>query len=173
MPSLLALDASKYVGWAFFRSADDKPKCRTWVAQGLWDSEEYASYFLAFENWLLEMLTVLQPDMLAFEGPIVVARGGWGENRGNDENNIRRLIGIVSIAELVAKRRNMPSFEVGNTTAKSFMGVSARRQQGESDRQFKDRMIIAITARGFSVADSHQADAAAIGLVVYDSLEEA
>lgn len=160
MPSLLCLDASKYVGHAFFASADALPMCRTWVAKGLWNSDDYSPYFLAFETWLIEMLTVLQPDILAFESPIVVPRR---DGRGSDENNVRRLIGIVSIAELVAARRGIRCYEVHNQTSKAFVGASVRKD--------KNAMIVAMTNRGFSVADHNQADAAALGLVVYAELE--
>lgn len=173
MPSLLALDCSMYVGWSFFRSADDMPKCRTWVATGgLWKSDAYAPYFLEFEKWLTDMLDVLQPDILAFESPLVVPRGGFGEDRGSDQNNIRRLIGVVSIAELITARRKLPCYEVDNMTAKQFMGVSHRRQEGETQAQYKDRMIVAVTKMGYSAADSHQSDAIAVGLVVYDMLAD-
>ncbi len=161
MTSLLAIDASKYVGWAFFRSADDKPKCRTWVARGLWDSDAYADYFAEFEKWLIEMLDVLQPDVFAFESPIVVPRR---DGRGSDENNVRRLIGIVSVAELVCARRGLRCFEVHNQTSKAFVGMPRGKD--------KDGMVVAMTARGFDVGDSHQADAAAVALVVYDELGE-
>lgn len=160
MPSILALDASLYVGWAYFSSPDAKPKCRTWVAPaGLWKSENYAPYFLAFEDWLLEMLNVMQPDILAFESPVV---GNFGPGRGSDENNLRRLIGIVSIAELVAARRNIKCYEAHNQTCKAFMGVSSRKDKGG--------MIVAITERGYAVADQHQADACSVALVVLHDL---
>lgn len=173
MTSALLLDCSKFVGWAFFRSADDpSPTCRTWVAQGLWDSDDYAPYFLAFEDWLVDMLMVLKPGVVGFESPIVVARGGWGEGRGSDENNIRRLIGIVSVLELVCARRKIPCREVHNSTAKSFVGVPTRRAKEMTQAQFKDQMIVAMTALGYEVGDSHQADACAVGRVVYSELGE-
>ena len=160
MPSLLALDASLYVGYAYFSSPNAQPKCRTWVAPaGLWKSEDYGPYFLAFGDWLLEMLDVLQPEHLAFESPVVA---NFGPGRGTDENNLRRLIGIVSIAELIAASNGLPCHEVHNQTAKAFMGVSRRKD--------KNDMIVAVTAKGFKVADQHQADACAVGLVAYDSL---
>lgn len=162
MASLLSIDASKFVGWAFFKNAADKPLCRTWVAEGLWNSDDYAPYFLAFEKWLEEQLMVFRPDIFAFESPIVVPRR---EGRGSDENNVRRLIGIVSVAELVCARRKIPCYEVHNQTAKSFVGL----QRGKD----KDGMIVAMTQRGFSVADSHQSDACAVALVVYYQLGEA
>lgn len=172
MTSILGLDASMYVGHAFFRAADVKPLCGTWVAKGgLWKSDEYGDYFLAFEEWLEEMISVLQPQVLAFESPIIVARGGWGEDRGSDENNIRRLIGIVSVAELVGRRHKLRCVEVHNSTAKSFMGLPTRRPRDMTAGQFKDLMIAAMTNRDYECADSHQADACAVALVIYSDLE--
>lgn len=170
MTSVLALDASKYVGHAYFKSAQALPVCRTWVAHGLWDSDNYAPYFLAFEKWLIDMLTVLQPDVLAFESPIVIGRR---DGRGSDENNIRRLIGIVSVAELVAARRNLRCYEIHNQTAKSFVGVINRKPPDMTVAQYKSQMVTAMTNRNFAVADSHQADACALALVVFDMLEGA
>lgn len=161
MSSLLAIDASKYVGWSYFASAGAKPKCRTWVAQGLWNSDEYAPYFLAFETWLTEMLDVMQPDVFAFESPIVMPKR---EGRGSDENNVRRLIGIVSVAELVCARRGLRCYEVHNQTAKAFVGASSRKDKVD--------MIVRMTERGYDCADQHQADACAVALVTYDQLGE-
>lgn len=161
MTSLLTVDASKYVGHSFFASADALPKCGTWIAHGLWNSDIYAPYFLAFENWLLDMLMVLQPDVFGFESPVIVGRR---DGRGSDENNIRRLIGIVSVAELVCARRNIPCYEVHNSTSKSFMGLSRGKD--------KDGMVVAITRLGYSVGDHNQADACAVGKVIYSMLGE-
>ena len=41
---------------------------------------------------------------------------------------------------------------------------------GVSRHKDKEGMIVAVTAKGFAVADQHQADAVAVGLVAYDSL---
>jgi hypothetical protein len=162
--SLLAIDASKYVGWAYFRDPADKPLCRTWVADGLWDSDDYGPYFAAFEGWLRDMLVVHRPGVFAFESPIVASRGGWGKGRGSDENNVRRLIGIVSVAELVCARRGLRCMEVNNKSAKAFAGVSRFKD--------KDGMVVAMTALGYEVGDSHQSDACAIARVVYSQLGE-
>lgn len=173
MTSVLSLDCSMYVGHAFFRAAGAKPVCDTWVATGgAWKSDDYGDYFLKFERWLVKMIAVRKPDVLGFESPIVVPRGmSWGDKRGSDENNMRRLIGVVSVAELVARRAGLRCIEVHNSTAKHFMGVSSRRLEGESPSQYKDRMIVAVTNLGYGVADHHQADAVAVGLCTYDTIQ--
>lgn len=163
MTSLLALDISMSCGHAYFSSPMAAPRCGTWPSEVIWNSDNYGAYYVAFEDWLLGMLNVMQPETLAFESPIV---GGWGSGRGNDQNNMRRLIGVCAVVELLAKRRRLPCYEVDNQVAKSFMGVPGRRPKDMSKGQYKNLMVAAITTRGFDVADDHQADAAAVGLVV-------
>lgn len=164
--SLLGLDTAKAVGWSFFRSADDPaPVCQTWIAPVRWDSDDYSPFFLAFEEWLKGTISVFKPDMVAWESPVIVPRGGWGEGRGSDENNIRRLIGVVTVAELVCAHLGVPTREVHNSTCKSFMGVSPRKD--------KDAMVAAVTQLGYSVGDHNQADSVAVALCVYSDLGEA
>ncbi len=169
MASLLALDCSKHVGWALFKGPAAMPKCDTWKARDSWLTDDYGPYFSAFEKWLLGMMEVHQPEMLAFESPVLMQRDG----RGTDEQNIRRLVGVVSIAEKVAYDRHIRCDEVNNQTAKSMFGVPGRRPEGMSKGQYKDLLMIEMINRGFPCGDNHQGDAAALGLVVYDSLEAA
>lgn len=171
MSSVLSLDCSKFVGWAFFRSADDKaPKCRTWQAKDTWLSEEYGNYFAETEEWLLGMLMTFQPDMLAFESPLLMPRI---DGRGTDEQQVRRLIGVVGIIEKVAYQKNIRCMEVNVQTAKSFMGVPGRRPKEMSQADYKNAMVVSVTEHGFEPGDSHQADAIACALCVYSDLGEA
>lgn len=166
MASLLALDASKFVGWSLWKSPADKPHCRTWEAVSRWDTEDYGPYLFEFKTWLNGMLDLHKPEVLAFEAPIVAS---FGKGRGSDENNMRRLISVVGIAELIAFERDLVCVEVHNQTAKAYIGVSARRGN-MTIAEYKDLMVIAMTRRGYRVADSHQADACAVALVAYDDL---
>lgn len=169
MTSVLALDASRFIGSAYFNASDAQPLCRTWKAKDAWLSEEYGSYFAETEQWLIDMLTFFHPDVLAFESPILMPRR---EGRGNDEQNVRRLVGVVSIIEKVAYQRKIRCLEVHNQSAKSFMGVAGRRGENETPGQYKSRMICAVANRGYDCADSHQSDAVAIALVCYSDLGE-
>ena len=169
MTSVLALDASRYIGSAYFKSSDAPPLCRTWKAKDSWLSDEYGSYFAETEQWLEDMLTFFHPDVLAFESPILLQRR---EGRGTDEQNVRRLVGVVSIIEKVAYQRKIKCLEIHNQTAKSFMGVAGRKAEGETPAMYKSRMIVAVAALGYECADSHQSDAVAIARVVYSDLGE-
>lgn len=167
MPSLYTLDISMSCGRAFFGGPTVPPKCWTWKAKSPWDSAEYAPYFLELETWFLCEIDVFKPDMVGFESPVI---GSFGPGRGSDENNLRRLIGAVSVIELACARRGLECYEVHVQTAKSFMGIPGRRPADMTVGQYKDLMRIAMSRRGFACADSHQADASAIGLVVYSDL---
>lgn len=169
MTSVLALDASRWIGYAFFKSSDAKPVCRTWQAKDTWLSDEYGGYFAETEAWLLDMIATFSPDVLAFESPILVNRR---EGRGTDEQQVRRLVGVVSVIEKVAYQRKIKCLEIHNQTAKSFMGVAGRKAEGESPAMYKSRMIVAVAALGYECADSHQSDAVAIARVVFSDLGE-
>lgn len=170
MTSVLSLDCSRWIGWSYFKSADDKtPRCRTWQAKDTWLSEDYGSYFSETEKWLIDMIQTFQPDMIVFESPLLLPRK---DGRGTDEQQVRRLVGVVAIIEKIAYDLKRECREVNVQVAKGFMGVAGRKGEDETKEQYKSRMTIAVTAAGFSVADSHQADAVACALVVYSDLEE-
>lgn len=170
MVSILGLDCSKSCGFAFFKSAEAKPLCGTWVARDSWLSDQYGGYFDEFEKWLDDRITVFKPEVLAFESPLLLQRH---KGRGTDEQQIRRLVGVVSIAEKLAHQRSIPCHEVNVQTAKAMFDIPGRRPEGMSKGEYKDLMLLAMTNLGVACADSHQADAAALSLVVYDSLGEA
>lgn len=157
---VLALDASTYVGWAFFFSEGDRPICGTWRAPAV-TVEDYGARFSRFHDWLCGMLTVHAPDVLAFESP-VLPRGGM--SFATTEHTLRTLIGLVSVAELVANLRGIRCCEVNVSTAKKRLTDNGRAE--------KPDMIVAATRLGYPVGDSHQADACAVALVAYDSLSE-
>ena len=156
---LLALDCSRSIGWCFFADAKAKPTCRTWKAADTWASDLYGSYFSEFEVWLNDALMRFTPDVLAFESPILMPRVA---GRGTDERQVRRMVGVAAIIEKVAYDRRVRCFEVNNRVAKAFVGLGPYKD--------KNGMIVAMTQKGFSVADSHQSDACAVALVVYDQI---
>src|SRR5689334_9810210 len=118
MVSVLALDCSTSVGHAYFAADGAAPKCGTWRAPAAWSAEDYGGRFAKFHNWLCDMLTTLQPDVLAFESP-VLPRGS--ANFLTTEQTLRTLIGLVSVAELVAKLRDVRCFEANVATAKKVL----------------------------------------------------
>lgn len=162
MPSLLSLDCSTNVGWSFWTSADAVPRCGTWKAPPSWSIEDYGKRFKAFHDWLCDMVTTMQPDMLAFEGP-VIPRAGMRDLK-TSEHIMRTLIGLVSVAELIANLRGIRCFEVHVSTAKISLAGNGRAD--------KNDMVIAAVNRGWPVANDHEADSCAVALTVYDMLSD-
>lgn len=161
MPSLLTLDCSTSVGWSYWTSADAKPRCGTWKAPKAWSMEDYGKRFGAFHHWLCDMVTTFEPEVLAFEGPVLPRGGGSFQTT---EHTLRTLIGLVSVAELVANLRGLRCFEVNVSSAKLALTGDGRAQ--------KNDMIIAATQLGYEVANDHEADAIAVALVVWHQLGE-
>ncbi len=159
---VLGLDCSTQVGWSYFSADGAVPRCGTWKAPPSWSAEDYGTRFAKFHDWLCDMLTTMQPDVLAFESP-VLPRGSM--NMLTTEHTLRTLIGLVSVAELVAQLRGVRCFEVNVATAKKMLTGNGRAE--------KPDMVIAATNRGFPVADDHQADACAVGLVALAHLRAA
>lgn len=168
MTSVLALDASKAVGVAFFASPAAKPRCQTWHAKGSWDSDEYGSFFSDFETWLIAQVRLDKPQVLAFESPLLLPRI---KGRGTDEQQVRRLIGMAAIIEKIAHQLSVRCLEANVQDVKAAGGVPPRRPEGMTKSQYKEMMTVAMTRRGFPCADSHQSDACAVALVVFDQLE--
>lgn len=170
MTSVLGLDCSKSIARAFFRSGDDKaPLCLTKEFKDTWLSDEYGGYFAEVEEWFIDTVTTFQPDVVVFESPLLLPPR---EGRGTDEQQVRRLVGVVSIIEKVCHQRGIRCEEVHVQTAKSYMGVPGRRPKDMTKSDYKNLMVIAVTEFGYEVRDDHQADAIAIALVLYDQLGE-
>lgn len=161
------MDFSKHCGFAYFKSEQAKPFCWTWHGSETWRTDEYGGLFSGFEKTLGEAIMVYKPEVIAFESPLLIS-GIPG--RGTDEQQVRRLIGLAAIIEKVAYDAKLRCHEAHVQTIKSFIGIPGRRPKDMTATQYKDLMVIEMTRRGFSVADSHQADAAACALVVFDML---
>ncbi len=97
MTSVLGIDASKAVGSAYFASSTAMPKCATWHGSDSWLSDSYGRFFVEFEDWLIDAIRVLKPDVVVFESPLLIQR----PDRGTDEQQVRRLVGIAAIIEKV------------------------------------------------------------------------
>jgi len=157
---LLALDTSTHVGYAYFSAPDVKPVCGTWRAPKSWSPEDYGKRFKAFHDWLCDMVTTFDPEVLAFEGPFL-PRGS--SSFSSTEHTLRTLIGLASIAELIANLRSLRCFEVNVSTAKLALTGNGRAE--------KKDMIVAATRRGWPVSNDHESDACAVAMVAYQALD--
>jgi len=159
MRRLLALDLSGKTGWAVMVRGS-APIFGTWVAPPE-AVGEYGKRHSAFRLWLLEMDMVHGFDGFAFESPIMKPT--------DDMHILRVLIGYAVVVEECAGwlkrqsgREHFGCTEVSVQTTKKALTGDAYAD--------KKKMIAAACRRGWRVADDHQADAGAVGLVGYETL---
>ena len=156
---VLALDISTNVGWAVFNGRHSKPRLDTWRAPMAMVGH-YGRRLSAFEEWLRGKISLLQPELVAFESPIFVK---WSSDLATNEHTIRLLIGLASITELVCYRASVRCIEVHSQTAKKRLAGNSRAK--------KNQMVAAAVKAGFEVANDHEADACAVALAAYDHVE--
>jgi Holliday junction resolvasome RuvABC endonuclease subunit len=156
---VLALDISTNVGWAIFNSRLSKPRLDTWRAPMAMVGH-YGRRLSMFEEWLRGKVSLLQPELVAFESPIFVK---WSSDLATNEHTIRLLGAMAGIAELVCWRASVRCIEVHSQTAKKCLAGNSRAK--------KDQMIAAAVKAGFDVANDHEADACAVALAAYNHVE--
>lgn len=124
------------------------------------DRDNYGPRFNALFEWLDGMVAGMHPNLVAIETPIVPVVGALWDKIESDAHTIRFMIGLATIAELVAARHGVRCIEVAVSTAKVVL--AGTRWATKRD------MIAAAVRRGFAVADDHQADACAVALAALD-----
>lgn len=149
---VLALDIASSVGFA----VGEAGRAPIWGTHRLpkpFDANDFGQRFVAFDQWLSDMIAAHQPSIVAFEEPIAPR----GVNMVSNWTTIRFLIGLVSIAELAAHRAGCDTCEANVSTVKKHWGGSGRADKSD--------MIAACARMGWRVATDHEADA--IGLWDY------
>jgi len=147
---VLAFDASSEIGWAAFAGARARPQLGTFSIP----TGDYGRINNAVLTTTLQLIDKHRPDVVAFESPIYKPRDRW--------HTRRLLTGLVVIIELAAEQSGKRCMEVPPTEAKRCLTGDCRAD--------KDAMEVAAVNMGWPVADHHQADAAAVALVVYGHL---
>lgn len=100
---VLALDIATTTGWACDGPTPGVPVSGTFKTPFA-GGEEFGSGFVAFEAWLSDMMSVMRPEVLAFEAPVPRASA-------HGFQTTRILLGLATIAELVAAQNGVPCFE--------------------------------------------------------------
>lgn len=149
---VLALDISSKIGFAV-GPPGRKPIFGTHPLPKSFDPNDFGQRFAAFRVWLLDMMILHRPNMLAFEEPIAPR----GVNMASSWTTIRFLIGLVSIAEEAAGAMHVDTTEANVSTVKKHWAGSGRADKRD--------MIAACNRMGWHVATDHEADA--IGLWDY------
>lgn len=166
----LGLDLSTRVGWALFHH-DDLPLCGTFKLPKTWDPEDYGTRGWALMQWLeVVMIPKYTPELIVFESPFIPmgpsketikdpVTGKPMDSFKTTQIVLRMQITWAAVIETTAKKYGIECMECATNTAKKTMAGSARLENKKLD------MVNAATARGFRVADDHQADACAVAMV--------
>jgi Holliday junction resolvasome RuvABC endonuclease subunit len=171
MARVLGLDLSTHTGWCFFEAQSATPKFGTYRLPKTYLPEDYGTRCWALMQWLdVVMIPQYRPEIIALEAPFLPlgneAKDPDPKKRFKTSAMALRLqISLAAIIETVAKKHKIRCLEIASSSAKVALAGSARLKEKKLE------MVQAAWARGWEVADDHQADAIGVALVVYDSIE--
>ena len=149
MKSILAIDCGTVSG-AAGGSPAAAPVLHTWRGSNLDGPEEFGARFDRFEEWLDDLVAIHQPDMIAFEAPLVAR----GPNLATSHATIRFLFGLAAIIEKRAHQLGIRCEEVNVQSVKlHFAGHGHAKKYEIAER---------CRALGWQPKNEHEADAAAV-----------
>lgn len=133
MKTILAIDCGTVSGWATWAAGEPRPRSGTFRAPPAIDGE-FGRTFAAFQEWLAGMVSMIRPDLICFEAPLVMASGAGPKVRTN-HNTGRMLFGFATIVEMVAFQAGVDVAEVNISTArKHFVGTGRAEKRMVYDR---------------------------------------
>ena len=114
MTRILALDLAKRQTGSAMGAGDDPPL----TASVCFNVSSRGAVGAAYLGWLRDRLLVSQPDMVAYEAPIMSAKA-----KGST-NTLMLLIGLAFITEAICDMKNVPVVSVTAPTWRlAFLGV--------------------------------------------------
>lgn len=128
MPIDLALDISRSNTGACWDGHDGRPRAVSFSAPGgrkgsVGSGVDYGRSGAAYEQWLVDLITTIQPRRMAFEAPMQVIRPGDAKGWATSQDVVRLLFGLAFLTDTIAHRLDVPVFEINAATArKSFAG---------------------------------------------------
>lgn len=153
----LALDISTYTGAAFDK-APGRPAFATFRVPNVDDPDDFGTRYVAFSDWLAEMITVIKPDWGAFEAPLPQR----GNNLLTNFRTVRLLGGLVAHAEAEFVRAGIPCGEENVSTIKKHLTGNGRAQKPE--------IMARCRQLGWEIKNDHEADAGALWAFVHCKL---
>lgn len=151
MASLLALDIAQSTGFAIGALDADRPL--TGSVRCAADGDDFGRAGVAFEKWMVGLIDLQKPDVVAFEAPLVVG-GNRGTTRPTNANTIRLLFGLAFLAETIASRCGLRVYECHIQTVRRHFCGNGRCQKPEVRARCRQL--------GWDVQSNDAADAAAI-----------
>lgn len=164
---IMGIDLSTRVGLCVMD--DGKPiKFMTYVLPKAMP-EDYAARTLPLRRWLRLMIEQYKPDAFGLESPFVPFNMAGDEREEGKRfsttvQTLRLQISLAAEAETTAKECGVPIIREA-ATASCKVALTGTARLG---KEKKRAMVSAAIARGWAVADDHQADAAAVCLVVLE-----
>ena len=158
MALMLALDLSTHVGHALLERGEspifgtlDLPP----AAEG-----DHQARFAHLHRFLEKTRKETYFAALAFEQPILPRRAG---ELATTMHTLTLLWGLAAIVQLFAGQHGLPCLAVAVRDAKKVLTDKANAT--------KDEMVVAaMQVMNWKVANDHEADAGAVGMVAYDRL---
>ncbi len=156
--TIFSLDLATVTGWAF-GPAGGVPSSGI---KRMGDPGCSVGRFLqVFEEWLNDMLTVYQPQIFAFEAPLL--RTGAGGESNTSIDTARKLLCLAGNAERIALDHDIPEHLVceadNSSVCKDFTG----RGHFAGDRTAKKNLVMArCREMGWEPADDNAGDALAL-----------
>ncbi len=158
MARLLALDLGTRTGWALLRRGMP-PRFGTLDLPPAREGEHQVRFAL-LHGWLVRLHGEQGFDALAFEQPILPRRAG---ELATTLHTLSLLWGLAAVTQLFAGQQGLPCEAVGVHDAKKALTDKALAT--------KDEMVVAaLEVMNWKVANHHEADAGAVGLVAYERL---
>jgi Holliday junction resolvasome RuvABC endonuclease subunit len=158
MARLLALDLGTRTGWALLQRGTP-PRFGTLELPPANEGEHQVRFAL-LHAWLVKRRCEPGFEALAFEQPILPRRAG---ELATTLHTLTLLWGLAAVTQLFAGQQGMPCEAVAVRDAKKALTDKALAT--------KDEMVVAaLQVMNWKVANDHEADAGAVGLVAYERL---
>jgi Holliday junction resolvasome RuvABC endonuclease subunit len=120
-------------------------------------------------KWLEGMIAKWKPDLIVFESPWIPRTPKPNAKPSKIKTTPQVLRGQITwaaVIETTAAKHGIECREVESVSAKKVMTGRGRLEDKKRD------MVNAALARGFRVADDHQADACAVAMVALIEADE-
>jgi hypothetical protein len=150
---VLAFDIAPRATGACFGGPDGRPSFQT-LRQSL-DGDEFGPIGTKLRRWVVDLITVVKPDHIAFESPYV-ASGSRRPGRFTDARIARMQIGLAFLVEQIADEFGVDASEQEVSTVRLYFVGEGRPADPKGTVMRRCRML------GWDVKDDHQGDACAL-----------
>lgn len=156
---VLAVDCATKFGWACDTPSGDRPLGGTIKLL----SDDCDDAYTEFRQHLREIISVHQPDVLAYEAPLPFAGGSNFANVMATAQTVRKLMGLAAHAGQIGTTLREPPVEADVSTIRKYFTGNGRAKKPE----VQQRCLLL----GWKFVDDNHADALALWAYVKAMLE--